>query len=299
MLKRISLSDKKEFIVFTNLQQPLSDLSFTVMFIWNPVNEVRWKKINDNLCVFSEDDDTLTLWGPPIGGTKIQETVDECFQIMDDYNDKNSLTKKPSIGYIPQELFETFNGLSGHRLKEQSRDYIYLSKDLIRLEGKQYKNKRNAINNLLKHHDVRIEKFSKKHVADCLEVLNQWLARKKKKVSGDFLTKLEQEAAATANALHLSPQLNLQGMVVFVDEKLEAFTFGEALTKKMCSIIIEKTNLSITGLPQYVFREFVSRFWSSYKYVNAGEDWGVAYLRKTKELYRPHRTIKSYSLVRK
>ena len=56
--------------------------------------------------------------------------------------------------------------------------------------------------------------------------------------------------------------------------------------------------LKIKGLAPFIFTEFIKKCWSSYKFINAGEDWDVEYLRVTKMSYHPVKIHKSYMLVK-
>tara|TARA_Y100000031_G_C8006404_1_gene286028 strand:- start:439 stop:633 length:195 start_codon:yes stop_codon:yes gene_type:complete len=57
-----------------------------------------------------------------------------------------------------------------------------------------------------------------------------------------------------------------------------------------------KTNLDIKGLSQFIYGEFLKRFFSDCELVNDGEDWDVNYLEKTKLSYKPYLIKKSYFL---
>jgi hypothetical protein len=79
---------------------------------------------------------------------------------------------------------------------------------------------------------------------------------------------------------------------------LRAFTFGEALGDHQSSITIEKTDLSIKGLAQFIFSEFCRTYWSKLPLVNVGDDWGLETLAWTKQSYRPVKMLKKFVIRR-
>jgi hypothetical protein len=79
---------------------------------------------------------------------------------------------------------------------------------------------------------------------------------------------------------------------------IRAFTFGEFLGRDQSSITIEKTDLEVKGLAQFIFSEFCQINWADRPLVNVGDDWGLECLAWTKQSYRPVRLLKKYTLRR-
>ena len=134
--------------------------------------------------------------------------------------------------------------------------------------------------------------------------------------------KHSKESIATALCLDTAEELGLKGMVVYVasptphpeaqsegqeiapvpishpagektapvpvfPSEIRAFTFGEHLGAGQSSITIEKTDLNVKGLAQFIFSEFCRLNWSDRPLVNVGDDWGLESLAWTKQSYRP------------
>lgn len=93
--------------------------------------------------------------------------------------------------------------------------------------------------------------------------------------------------------LHHAADLGLMGRVVEGGGQVSAYTFGYPLTSSTFCILLEIADRTVKGLPQYIFREFCREL-SSYRFINAMDDSGLAGLRYAKELYRPVRLIESY-----
>ncbi len=76
--------------------------------------------------------------------------------------------------------------------------------------------------------------------------------------------------------------------------RLAGFTFGEPLGRDQSSITIEKTDLNVKGLAQFIFSEFCRGTWSQRPFVNVGDDWGLETLAWTKMSYRPLKLLQKY-----
>ncbi|MDB5353993.1 MAG: N-acetyltransferase [Phycisphaerales bacterium] len=80
--------------------------------------------------------------------------------------------------------------------------------------------------------------------------------------------------------------------------RLGAFTFGEALGTNQSSITIEKTDLAVKGLAQFIFSDFCRQYWAHLPLVNVGDDWGLESLAWTKQSYRPVKMLRKFVLRR-
>ena len=77
---------------------------------------------------------------------------------------------------------------------------------------------------------------------------------------------------------------------------VQGFTFGEHAGADQSSITIEKTDLAIKGLAQFIFSEFCRLHWADRPFVNVGDDWGLESLAWTKQSYRPVKMLRKYAL---
>ena len=295
-LKKFSLEDKKTFDkAYSNLEFPLAEHSFSWLYIWDgPDTDTVWTEINGNLCLFCTFEGSRNVWGPVLPGNKFKETLEICFDICDKYNSEKGFKGKPTAKYIPEELKKKYEKVDGYVLEEQNQDYIYNCKDIIELKGDKYKSKRNLRNYFLKNYESKIEDYDKKiHFNDCLELLKIWEKQKLETISKVDEDKLDYEIYANKKILELANKLSVKGIVVYVEGKIEGYTFGEK-SGKICTDFFEKTNLDIKGLSVFIYGEFLKRM--NCEIVNAGEDWGVEYLKKIKMSYHPLQIRKSYML---
>jgi ribosomal protein S18 acetylase RimI-like enzyme len=63
-------------------------------------------------------------------------------------------------------------------------------------------------------------------------------------------------------------------------------------------VSVEKTAPGVAGAPQFIYSEFCRTMFEDVSEINAGDDWGIATLRFTKESYRPTRMLSKWSISR-
>ena len=276
----------------------ISDLSFTNNFIWMTRMSGFYQIIDDCFCVFSLNGDHLTMLLPPIGAAERQlSALQQCFELMDFYNRRRRWSK---VEYVSQSFAQLLENNEQWILEKLPPDYIYTTLDLVELKGNNYKSKRGEINQFLRQFpDHRLETLRPEHHDGIRELLNTWLRDRIQPLSGQalaaFLASVELERQGIERMLEHFDALNLSGLCLIVNDKLEGFTFGERINADMASILFEKTNFSIPAAAQFLFREFCRSF-ADCRYINAGDDLGLENLQRVKMSYRPVMFGERYSL---
>jgi hypothetical protein len=305
-LRPVELTDQASLVpFFKSLTHPLSDYTFSQIYTWRNSLRILWTILEGHLCVFANGGDDLTLLMPPIGDTASDKALDAAWDVMDAYNAAHGLNDRGRIEYASEELLGRFER-DRLTLLPMGTDYIYDVSAMIELPGGDLASKRQAKNRFLRNYPHRVERYSPdRHLADCLTLLDSWKHHQDQHhltEGGANAIKRQKESLACQLALRCAPDLGLRGMVIYVTvdgvESLRAFTFGEALTSLQSSIVIEKTDLEIKGLAQFIFSEFCREHWSAYPRVNVGDDWGLPTLAWTKMSYRPVALLQKYSLTR-
>ena len=299
--------------ILSRPQEPLSDYSFANIYIWCKALDLYWATIDKHVCVFTNGLNDLTMLLPPMaedGATEqdLISCIKRCFEIMDGYNDVFARRSRSRIEYISEELFPSFE-MASQKLGELSfismcGDYIYDTKRLIDLEGRDLKSKRKAKIKFEREYSSHFtEPLTPVHFDKCMELLAMWNAENisdgnimEGSLPIDVLRERETEACRLA--LYDGERLKLKGMVMYANDQIAGFTLGEALTSKQCSILIEKTNRNYPGSAQYIFSEFCRQYWDDCPECNVGDDWGIPGIRRAKETYRPIRMINKYALGR-
>lgn len=302
-MREITLTDRNLFQkFFAQVKEPLADTTFTMRFIWAGPLKHTWTIINDNLCVFGYDKGRYVVWGPPVGGTKLAETLAECFRVVEGMNKASGIDAKPAAIYIPQCMKEDYESVAselGTTLSYWTQDYVYKTKDLVELKGSEFDSKRNKVNFFMKNYEYGVEEFDfGKHVDDCLQLTELWREQKAEAGDGSWRYELDSETEVARTLLKFSSELGVKGIVLKVDGKVVGYSLGERLSDGVCSNIVEKTSPAVNGSAQFIFREF-AKFWPDCEFLNAQDDFGVDYLKRVKLSYHPVRLLKSYCLEKK
>lgn len=171
-------------------------------------------------------------------------------------------------------------------------EYIYLSENLIRLEGSAYKPKRNHVNHFLKHYIWTEERIDDHNIQEVIDFSKRWDARKE---IGEK-SRLNFENRALYKALEHYKELGIEGLLLKIDGKVVAFSIGCPLCEDTYLVLFEKGNWEINGSYAMINKEFVRVIASNYKYINRAEDGGVPGLRKAKLSYNPEYLQKVYHL---
>jgi ribosomal protein S18 acetylase RimI-like enzyme len=292
---------------FASLSQPLSDYTFSQLFTWRNSLRILWKEIHGHLCVFANGTGDLTLLLPPIGDTGSDAALAGAFELMDDYNAVHGAPNRSRVEYVSEELLARF-GAEALDVQPMGADYVYDVARMIDLAGGDLASKRQAKNRFCRNCEHRVEPYDPaRHRDDCARLLDLWKAQQDvhhalAPDAGTAALKRYKESLATVLCLDTAHELRLQGLVVYVNTadgwSLRGFTFGESLGRDQSSITIEKTDLGVKGLAQYIFSEFCRRNWADRPFVNVGDDWGLETLAWTKMSYRPVKMLKKY-VVRK
>ena len=308
-LRPVELADRTHLDrYFASLSEPLSDYTFSQLFTWRNSLRILWREMHGHLCVFANGTGDLTLLMPPIGDTGGDRALSAAFDLMNDYNAVHGVPDRSRVEYVSDELLARFDR-TGADVRRMGADYVYDVRRMIDLGGGDLASKRQAKNRFLRNYAHRVEPYdAARHLEDCRRLLDQWRDHQdgQHALGPDADTgalKRHKESLATDLCLRTSAELGLRGMVVYVkgagdDWSLQGFTFGEKLGRDQASITIEKTDLGVKGLAQFIFSEFCRACWSDRPLVNVGDDWGIETLAWTKMSYRPARMLQKYVLRR-
>jgi len=329
-LRPVELTDRDVLTpYFTSLAEPLSDYTFSQLFTWRNSLRILWKKIDEHLCVFANGTGDLTLLLPPIGDAGGDKALAAAFELMDAYNAEHGVPHKSRVEYASDELLSRFDR-RGLVADPMGFDYVYDVTRMIDLAGGDLASKRQAKNRFLRNYQHRVEPYcAQRHLAGCRQLLEQWKVHQDTQHIDDGSetgadaggAKRLKEATATDLCLESAEALGIQGMVVYVRGGPESaladrdtaafglpvdadgfairgFTFGEHVGRDQSSITIEKTDLTVKGLAQFIFSEFCRSHWADRPLVNVGDDWGLETLAWTKMSYRPVKLLQKYMLHR-
>jgi hypothetical protein len=90
--------------------------------------------------------------------------------------------------------------------------------------------------------------------------------------------------------------LSLQGGVILIDDRVQAFSCGERLNERTAVIHLEKADPELRGLYAVINREFTQQAWAGTTFINREQDLGEAGLRKAKLSYHPHHLVEKFRI---
>lgn len=294
----------------------ISDYTFAANYIWLSNASGFYATLNNSFCLFVMTGSELSMLLPPLGKKEdFYDAIMECFKIM---NTNNVSRYYARIDYVAEKMLETFvNDLEEGALiyevlqdfivERKLVDYLYKSDDLIDLKGNSYHTKRNEINKFKKAYpNFHTESLDPQvHSRPIMELFHKWVGDRirymPKEETELFLEGIYQEQHAIKRMLANYSELNLIGIVLYIDDEIKGFTVGERINAETSSVIIEKTDFETLGCAQFIFREFSKVLKEAYGsvYINVGDDMGFENLKKVKMSYRPEKLIPKYTIYQK
>jgi len=316
-LKHFDLNAKNvmnEYLKLINVD--LSDYTFAGNYIWLSTATGFYSIVNNTFCLFILNSGELTMLLPPIGEKQnTYEAILDCFEIMNNHNSNKNYSK---IEYVHEDILEGFvdyleegtliyEMLKDFIIEKKLVDYIYKVDDLIELKGDSYKSKRNEINKFMKiYPEYKIEILDiKKHSKDVLDLFNKWVKDRTTYMPKEeveiFLDGIYFERFAIKRLVNDYENLDIIGLVIYINDELKGFTVGERINENIANIIIEKTDFEVLGCAQFIFREFTKILKDKYQveYINVGDDMGFENLKKVKMSYRPKKIVPKYTIYQK
>jgi hypothetical protein len=281
--KPVGLEDKGVIDAFIRRSpSEACEVVFTNIYIWRHYERPTFTTINGNLCVLCRPRSEPAFFLPPIGTTKVRETIEACLSFC------------PRLACVPEPF--ALGHCAGLRVEEdpENYDYVYRVADLIHLRGKKYDGKRNRIKKFEKSQASRYLKLEPEHLAVCRSLFEDWLTNK----AGGEGRIGEPQRIAVMEILAGFSSLGLSGGAVEVEGRIEAFSIGERLNSDTAVIHLEIANPRFDGLAQFINREFVKNEWADFKYINREQDMGIAGLRRAKMSYYPHYFVKKFIVLK-
>jgi uncharacterized protein len=288
--KDFSLEEKPLLdTLFKHFPPLLSEFTFTNLFIWRHAYQLKVSRLKNFLCLLSDQGEN-SFFFPPIG----EGDMVECYRVLLQYlKEKGAL---PKIARVPEAVVAKTDWKAEGFVAELDRaqsDYIYLTEDLIKLEGRKYHRKRNHIKQFKEKYSYQYIPLTSEWISECLRLETEWCDLR----HCETIPGLLNESLAIKEALTHFQSLGMKGGAILINGKVEAFTLGEPLNGDTVVIHIEKANPAYEGLYTLINQAFLEKQWSGCTYVNREQDLGEEGLRKAKESYFPHHMINKYTIT--
>jgi len=290
--KPFQLTDK-ELIdsFFQSRRYENAHFNFTNLYMWRKAYNIEWAVEADFLFVkasWEGEKFALQPFGPDEGlGMAISK--------LEDYFKQQNI---PLIlsgveSSMVAKLDKLRPGCFRFTEDRDNYDYLYNAQDLITLKGRKFHSKKNHVNSFKKTYSNYLYRpLTPDLTEQCIATATEWYQRKNDGTEDDIMLDYEREAIIDAFA-NLE-YLKLQGGVIVIDGKVEAFAFGERLNNDTAVIHVEKANADIRGIYPAINQEFCKNSWHNVRYINREEDMGLEGLRKSKMSYHPVKLIKKY-----
>ena len=289
-LKDLTLEDKPLCDqLFNQFPPQISEFTFTNLFIWRQAYQIKISRLQNFLCLLSEQEGS-SFFFPPIG----EGDVIECYQSLLQYLRGKGIP--PKIVRVPEAVVAQIDWkISGMKaeLDRNQSDYVYLTQDLTELKGRKYHRKRNHIKQFQEKYSYQYIPLTPEWIPQCLQLETEWCDLRQCEASPGLLN----ESLAIKEAFTHYEELGVKGGAILINAKVEAFTLGDPLNPETVVIHIEKANPAYEGLYPTIHQVFLENQWSGTTYVNREQDLGEEGLRKAKESYFPHHMVNKYTVT--
>lgn len=294
----ITLNDKELFDQYVfQFPYEISCINFTCLYMWRKFNKFKYEIINDYLCVSGEaQGETLVL--PPLTNKNTYDlpSLSDTLDILHERFDQEG--KSFLMKLVPKDVNYLLDKIHPGKYQfyadRDNFDYVYLTENLITLKGRKLHTKKNHWNYFMKNTPHKYVTLTEDLIDQCMDLVRE---SKKGPYTASQSALLDVEEEAIYDALCNMDKLKFKGGAILIDNKVEAFTFGEPLNPDMMVVHIEKANSNYKGLYQAINQQFCKKECSDFKYVNREEDMGYEYLRKAKRSYRPEKMIEKYDVT--
>ncbi len=257
--------------------------------IWRDLLTYEWLELESHACLVAGHADGCFLALPPIGPDPCGPALSRAFAFLSERNTVTALTR---IENVPESLAACCRD-RGYRVVSKGPDYLYRRDELVGLHGDRFKSQRVDYNHCVKQARPALRAFRPEDADACCALYRQW----RNGVEGDAAS-LARHMAADAESAHRAgishaTELGLQGLVVEVEGRVVAYTFGYPLNAQTFCVLFEIADRKVRGLGAYIFREFCREL-EGYEMINTMDDSGLDGLRRAKLASHPIRLVESF-----
>lgn len=275
--------------LYNQCEEKSSDMIFSNLWAWNDKYNFEWA-FADELCWIRYKQGETYVYAPPIGNWHrcnwqeiFSKNLPPCFEMK----------------RVPESLAMDLQFACPREMSmEEDRnnwEYIYSVSELASLNTYHLRNKRNQSNKFKQYYNYTYKKLATEHIKDVIKFQQLWLQQSE--IKEYPLSEIMAENKAILKVLNNWDKLSnhMFGGVLWVDNKIVAYTIGEIVDDKNLIIHFEKALFSYKGAYAAINRICLENM-GNYKFVNREQDLGYPGLRKVKLEYHPLRFVKKYNL---
>lgn len=289
----ITIGDREWIAPILRAEDSLASMGcFGTMYLWGNAFGQQVAQLGDRL-IARYDSDEGSYFSFPYGSGALAPAILR----MKDMSEE--MGYRLSIGGMTEqqrdELEKAFPNMFTYEESRDNADYVYGVEQLANLRGKKLQNKRNHCNRFEKEQsDWRFEPLERRHFDDCRALMQLWEDNHIEQED----EMQEAERLVVESSFEHFEELEMEGGVLYVDGRLVAFTFGEAVGQNGFDVHLEKADVAVNGAYQMINREFVRHLQLKHpelRYINREEDMGHENLRKAKLSYHPEILLTKYN----
>lgn len=257
------------------------EYSFVNLYLWGRQTAA----VLDGYLVLFSHFNGHSVYPFPVGKGDIRPVLDAVIQ---DSRERGIPCRFTSLNQGDMELLEGYYpGKFRFRCDRSDFDYVYNIDDLADLKGRKFQQKRNHVNRFeATYPDWRGEALDETTMEDAKALIDHWFSVKEEDPEMD----MGLEKLAIRRAFEQFHELELEGMVLYVEGQPVAVTMGSRLSEDTFDVHFEKAREDIQGAYGAINRAFARHLREKYpalRYLNREDDLGLPGLRKAKLSYNP------------
>jgi hypothetical protein len=204
---------------------------------------------------------------------------------------KNLLSTVDFLFPVPEEWLPYFpESEFSHSFNEADTDYIYTVEKMATFKGRRLSKKRNLLKQFLELYQPDTFCLGASRIKDALQILDQW--------QEDIeLPPGETDYQACLESLQMLEELDLFGIIYYVNQEPAGFIISEDLTDSMLALHFAKGEKKFKGLYQYMYNTFANVLSEKYTQLNFEQDLGKLALKIAKSSYIPDVLLKKYRVA--
>ncbi len=277
--RQFNLKDRTIIQSFINDFQPMScEYNFANLFVWQDVSKLSWTIYKGRLLIYDAVDYQCSFM--PLG-------ID--FSPREFVNLSQKLIKtglSPDFCLVGSKYINEFPEIENYYNIKKQRDYaeyIYNVEKLTNLTGTKLHKKRNLIAQFKRSFpDFKVATLKQEYDSKIIDFSQNLMNRLDKQSKTSV-----QEFNALKKALEYFDELELEGLIISIKDKIIAFSVFNELNSFTYDIQFEKADHDFKGASQVINHETAKYLESSCKYLNREQDLGINGLRQSKMSYEP------------
>lgn len=270
---------------------PRRSLDYTLpnLWGWQKYYGLEWR-FDERLCWIRQTIPGVIHWAP-IGDWRATDWVTALPATFRD--------EARTFHRVPEELVNIWKDQLGDKvLVEEERgqwEYLYLQEELANLPGNKFHKKRNHYNSYVKAYgEPDYRSISDKMVEDVLGCQDDWCQWHE---CADSPSLLAENNAVNRVLTHWDSFRRMCGGSLYVEDKMIAFSVGEALDAENLGVHFEKGLNGYKGVYQAINLQFARHAGAGFTYINRAQDMDEDGLRQAKMTYLPHEFLRKYQVT--